>query len=210
MTFKLTLDSVSRQLLSRIAVALERLVRLNTPAPPPLAAKLTLRFGSPIPIPKGEAKMPLNLPDDDEAPYFIVGQNAKKAWGASLGSGQTITVVSADPATVGVTPDATPQPTPSELKMPDGTTIPAGTPTVASGMVSSAAVPASPNQAITITATVNNADGSAAESISDTVSVVPGAAVAIGELFGAVTPVGASGSLPAAPAPAGPSGAPKA
>ena len=127
--------------------------------------------------------VPLSLPDSMQDTYSIVGKDAAGLLGAQLAPGQTIEVVSADPATVLVVPDPTPQPVPA------GESVPAGTATVASGTVKSAAPPAQPNVPVSVTATVKNADGSVAETISDTVTITPGVATSVGELFGAATPV---------------------
>lgn len=122
--------------------------------------------------------MPLTLPDDESAPYYIFGVDAKGVKGASLPAGASIaSPVSADPNTVILTPDTTPQPAPD------------GTPTLASGTVSSPATVAQPNVAINITAQVTNADGSAGASLTDTVTIVPGADATLGDLFGAATTV---------------------
>jgi hypothetical protein len=131
--------------------------------------------------------MPLTLPVGDSDNFYLFG--TAPTMGALLGPGQTISVVSADPATVILTPDATPVPVRAADASP---TVPAGTPTMLSGVVSSPASPAQPNVAITCTATVLNADGSTAESLTDTVTVSPSAATALGVLFGAASPVTAS------------------
>ena len=103
--------------------------------------------------------------------YYIYGVDANGLKGAQLASGQTISVVSADTTVVSFTPDATPQPDPTQ-----------GIATVASGAVNFIAV----GGPVTVTATVSNADGSAAETLSDTVTVtaaVPGVATSLGVLF---------------------------
>jgi len=122
--------------------------------------------------------MPLNLPDDDSAPYYILGIDAKGVKGAQLAAGASLAVTSADPNTVVVTPDASPAVEPTS-----------GLQSLASGTVSSPASPAAPNTAIAINAAVTNADGTAGISVSDTVTVTPGAAAALGEVFGAAVPV---------------------
>jgi hypothetical protein len=141
--------------------------------------------------------MPLTLPLGDQDTYSIVG--TAPFLGALLAVGQTLSVTSADPATVGVSPDATAQPTPAGV-----TGAPAGTPTIGSGTVTAATAPAQPNVAIAITATVSNLDGTPAETIFDTVTVSPQAATAIGELFGVAVPVtvtaGATAAVKAAAA----------
>ena len=135
------------------------------------------------PISTGENKMPLTLPDNQSDTYSIIGKDAQGLLGVTLAPGQTVTVVSSDPATVVLTPDATP------LPVPAGETAPAGTPTIASGVVASATPPAQPNVTISVTATVLNADGSTAATATDTVTIVPGALASIGELFGVAVPL---------------------
>jgi hypothetical protein len=131
--------------------------------------------------------MPLILPVGDQDTFYILG--TAPFLGALLGPGQTISVVSDDPATVLLTPDASPKP----VSAADATSdVPAGTPSILSGVVSSPAAPAKPNVAIPVTATVLNADGSTAETLSDTVTVSPQAATAIGDLFGVAVPVTSS------------------
>ena len=139
---------------------------------------------------KGE-NMPLTLPLGDSDEFYIYG--TAPTLGALLGPGQTISVVSADPNTVVLTPDATPKP----VAAADATAaVPAGTPTILSGVVSASVSPAQPNVAIICTATVLNSDGSTAETLTDTVTVSPQAASAIGVLFGAPTPVTSSSAKP--------------
>ena len=119
--------------------------------------------------------MPLSLPANTQnEKYYIIGTDANGLTGAQLASGQSVTVVSADPNTVVITPDATPA-VDNE-----------GVQSVASGTVAPAASPAQLNVAINVTATVLNSDSSIAETAVDTVTVtpaVPGVAVSIGELF---------------------------
>jgi hypothetical protein len=153
------------------------LARLSPPA-----TRISILFSKT----KGE-NMPLILPVGDSDNFYIFG--TAPSLGALLGPGQTISVVSADPATVDLTPD----PTPVAVRAADATSaVPAGTPTILSGVVTSPASPAQPGVAITCTATVLNADGSTAESLTDTVTVSPTVATAIGDLFGAATPVTSS------------------
>jgi hypothetical protein len=141
---------------------------------------------------KGE-NMPLILPVGDTDNFYIFG--TAPFLGALLGPGQTISVVSADPATVILTPDATPVP----VRAVDASTaVPAGTPTMLSGVVSAPTPPAQPNVAITCTVTVLNSDGTTAETLTDTVTVSPTAATAIGDLFGVAAPVTSSTSTAAA------------
>lgn len=121
--------------------------------------------------------MPLQLPDNDSAPFYIIGTDAKGVRGAQLASGATIGVTSADPNTAALTLDPTPQPAPD------------GTATIASGTVNSPATVAQPNVPINLVAQVTNADGTPGDSATDTVTVTPGSEAAIGEVFGAATPV---------------------
>ena len=131
--------------------------------------------------------MPLILPVGDTDNFYIFG--TAPFLGALLGPGQTASVVSADPNTVILTPDATPFP----VRAADASaSVPSGTPTILSGVVSTPATPAQPNVAINCTLTVLNADGSTAETLTDTVTVSPEAATAIGDLFGVATPVTSS------------------
>jgi hypothetical protein len=131
--------------------------------------------------------MPLILPIGDTSNEYIFG--TAPFLGALLGPGQTISVVSADPASVILTPDSTPVP----VRAADATaSVPAGTPTMLSLVVSTPASPAQPNVPITCTATVLNADGSTAETLTDTVTASPTAATAIGDLFGVATAVTSS------------------
>jgi hypothetical protein len=127
--------------------------------------------------------MPVTLPAGGSDTFYIFG--TAPFLGALLGPGQTISVLSADTATVTLTPDSTPNP----ISAADGTSaVPAGTPTMLSGVVAGLASPAQPNVPITCTATVLNADGSTAETLTDTATVnpaLPASATAIGDLFGA-------------------------
>ena len=135
--------------------------------------------------------MPLILAIGDTSQEYIFGTAPNL--GALLGPGQTITVVSADPATVILTPDTPPKP----VQAADATTtVPAGTPTIWSAVVSGPAIPAQPNVPIIVTATVINSDGSTAESLTDTVEMSATAATAIGDLFGAAVPVTSSSAKP--------------
>lgn len=128
--------------------------------------------------------MPLILPVGDTDNFYIFG--TAPFLGALLGLGQTISAVSADPATVVLTKD----PSPVAVRAADATaSVPAGTPTMLSGVVSMPTSPAQPNVPISCTVTVLNADGSTAETLTDTVTVSPTAATAVGDLFGVATPV---------------------
>lgn len=135
--------------------------------------------------------MPLTLPVGDQDKFYLFG--TAPFLGALLAAGQTVNVVSADTATVSISADSPAKP----VATADGTpTVPAGTPTIFSGTVVAAAIPAQPNVAIAVTATVLNADGSTAETLTDTVTVSPQAATAIGDLFGVATPVASTVSAP--------------
>lgn len=137
--------------------------------------------------------MPLTLPVGDQDTFYILG--TAPFLGALLGPGQTISVLSADPNTVTLTPDATARP----VAAADATTaVPAGTPSILSGIVSSPASPAQPGVPISVTATVSNVDGTTGETLTDTVTVSPQAATAIGDLFGVATPVTGSTVAPQA------------
>ena len=187
--------SINRTLIS-VAGTLESvdatLKQILTAVEPPKPAALTsIQFVfNPI---TGEEKMPLQLPDTQSDTYSIIGTDALGVLGASLGAGQTVTVVSSDPATVLLTPDASP------LPVPAGETAPAGTPTIASGVVASAQPPVQPNVPISVTATVLNADGTTAATVTDTVTIIPGALASVGELFGPTTPLASSKFKPATP-----------
>ena len=115
--------------------------------------------------------MPLQITSNNtNKKYFIIGTDAAGLTGAQLAPGQNVSIVSADPTIVTFTPDATPQPDAE------------GTPSVASGSVN----PIKAGGPVNVTANVLNADGTTAESATDTVTVVapaPGVAVSIGELF---------------------------
>ena len=117
--------------------------------------------------------MPLSLPlNMIGEKYFVIGSDnsVPPIAGAQLGPGQTISVVSSDPTIVGLVPDPT--------ALPDNE----GVASVASGGVAPVAV----GGPVNCTWTVTNADGSVAETDTDTVTVtaaVPGVATSIGVLF---------------------------
>jgi hypothetical protein len=127
-------------------------------------------------------KMPLQITSNNtNEKFFIIGTDKDGLAGAQLAPGQTITVVSSDPTVVDFKLDPAP--------LPDAE----GVASVASGSVN----PVKVGGPINCTATVVNADGTPAESVVDTVTVVapaPGVAVSIGELF----EQGVSGVTPAA------------
>lgn len=122
--------------------------------------------------------MPLVAPANLTGEHaYIVGNDSpdgKGLSGAPLAPGQTISVVSADPGTVDFTVDATP------LKDTEGDQ------SVWSAEVLLKNPPAQLNVPVDVVATVTNADGTVAETITDTVTVtppVPGTAKSIGVLF---------------------------
>src|SRR5208282_4748744 len=104
--------------------------------------------------------MPLILGQNQTDKYFIIGLDDAGAPGIQLLAGQQCNVVSSDPLTVVITPDATPLPTDAAYTLLDGVAVPAGTATLASGTVSIAKPPAQVGVAINVTATLTNADGS--------------------------------------------------
>jgi len=113
--------------------------------------------------------MPLTLPQNLTDDFFVVGDEP-------LAAGQTLSVVSADPATVVITSDTTVR--------PDPTAPPDESFTLGSGKVAAAATPAQIGVPISITASVKNADGSAGPTMSDTVTIVAPGLTKIGVLFG--------------------------
>jgi hypothetical protein len=124
--------------------------------------------------------------------YFIVGLDDSGKPGIGLQAGQTCSVVSADPATVVITPDATPRATTADFTLPDGTLVPAGTQAIASGKVAAANPVAQPNVPINVAAHLANADGTpvlddtnvAVPDQVDTVTIVPNLLKSEGILFG--------------------------
>jgi len=101
--------------------------------------------------------MPLKMTKTQTDKYFIVGLDDNNQPVALL-PGQVVTVTSADPASVIITPDATAQPTDADYALLDGTKVAAGSVTQQSGVVSfgSAAVV---NTAVNVTNSIKNADG---------------------------------------------------
>lgn len=128
---------------------------------------------------KGEG-MPLQLVAGNTDTYSIVGEFLSKKVGAPLPAGATATLTSADPLTVILTPDPSPLPTPEDFTLPDGTDVPGGTATQASGVVSTPVSPAQIGVPITVTLHLANADGSPVLNVqgapiadtTDTVTVV--------------------------------------
>lgn len=124
--------------------------------------------------------MPLSMNEVQTVDYFIDAKDDLGFFTANLGKGQTISVTSADPATVVLTPDTTVR------KAPDGTVC------IASGKAAAVNPPAQPGVAINITAHVSNADGTPgtddkgnviADAV-DTITINAGQAAVLGELFG--------------------------
>lgn len=136
----------------------------------------------------------INATQSDD--YFIVGLDSNNKPGIVLLDGQANDVVSSDPSTVVLTPDATPRKTTADfnLTLADGTVVlvPAGTATISSGKVAAAQPPAQVNAPITVTSHLHNADGSpvldgsgvAIPDLTDTVTIVPGLLAKEGLLFG--------------------------
>jgi len=122
--------------------------------------------------------LPLGFEDEQFIQVTIDNHDGKGAvQQTQLPAGQTLTVTSADPATVTITAD-----TPA-VADPDGS------PSVASFTVKSAAAPAQSNVPITVTLLITNADGSTAATATDTITVKVGATEAVGDLFGVAIPI---------------------
>jgi hypothetical protein len=174
------------QILSDILTVEQQILAALT-QPTDSATQISILFSS-----TKEPNMPITLPAGGSDTFYIFG--TAPFLGALLGPGQTISVVSADPATVTLPTDPTALP----VSAADGiTAVPAGTPTILSGKVVGAKNPAQPNVAIVCTATVLNSDGSTAETLTDTATVnpaMPASATAIGELFGSAISVTSSTS----------------
>lgn len=104
--------------------------------------------------------------------YFIMAD-------AALESTETLSVVSADPNTVVLTPDAVVRPAPAGLE-----TDPALSVTIGSGKVSAGPTPVLKTP-ITCTATITDSAGGAVPApTSDTCEIDPAIATKIGVLFG--------------------------
>lgn len=139
--------------------------------------------------------MPLQIGTGKSDKAFVVGINDDGSVGAKLLPGQIATIVSADPATASFSQDSPSQPTDEALTDTEGTAVPVGTASVASGTVAGASVPAQPNVPINFTCTLTNAaDGSPVVDdtgnpippLVDTVTVVPGLLKSLGYLFDTV------------------------
>jgi hypothetical protein len=132
-------------------------------------------------------KMPVGKNDD----FFIVGFGDDGKPGIGLQAGQTCTVSSADPNTVVIAQDATPRPTTADFVAANGTPVPAGTATIASGKVSDGPSPVLKTPVV-VTSHLANADGSAVlddtnqpvADVTDTVEVDPNLLKSEGILFG--------------------------
>jgi len=163
---------------------LELLQQILAAVAPHPAVKFIIKFEDS----QGESTMPLSMPANrKDEKYFIIGEDNDGLVGAQLAPGQTVTVVSADPNTVALVPDATPA------------VDAEGVQSVASGAVVVGPSP-SLNTPITCTVTVLNPDGGTAETQSDTATItaaVPGVATSVGVLFeetvsGSVSPTSAA------------------
>ena len=137
--------------------------------------------------------MPLKMTKGQTDKYFIVGLDANNAPVALL-PGQVVTVTSADPASVVITPDATALPTDADYSLLDGTLVPKGSITQQSGTVSfgpSAVI----GTAVNVTNSIKNSDGTPVlddtgaviADETDTVTQIPAPGGVLrkeGELFG--------------------------
>jgi len=123
--------------------------------------------------------MAVRLPDNDKVDYFISAVDDHGLDGASLRTGQTVQVSSADPKTVVLVPDTTPR------------NAPDGSPSIASGVCSVANPVGAPNVPIVITSHISEADGTPGKDgqgnvipdATDTITVVPGLVAKTGVLF---------------------------
>jgi|ERR1017187_3855627 hypothetical protein len=151
--------------LSKIEGSLATLVAANEPD---TLTSISFKFQQKEQHPQ---KMALTAPLNTQSEkFYIIGTDASGTPGAQLGSGQTIVVTSADTSIVSFTRD------PTALAYNEGVA------SVASGSVNFLKV----GGPVTVSAAVTNADGTPAETISDTVTVTPataGVAVSMGILF---------------------------
>ena len=160
------LESLAQQSLENEQAILKAITALQKPT-----EVISIKFKD------GETTMALTLPLGNQAQGFVTatidnhdgkGPVAQTA----LPAGQTLTIVSADPATFTVAVDN------PAVQDPDGTA------SVASFVVAAVNPPAQPNVPVNITVTVTNADGSqAAAPLVDTVTVSESATEVIGDLF---------------------------
>src|ERR1700675_2477879 len=125
--------------------------------------------------------MPVNISVGKTDTYSIVGKSKSGKVGITLLANQVVTVTSADPATVIITPDPSPLPTPQDFVLADGTAVPAGNPNQQSGVISGPAAPAQLNPPINVTLHLANTDGTPVlnnegqpiAALTDTVPFVP-------------------------------------
>lgn len=134
----------------------------------------SIRFGG------GKTNMSLTLPVGQTDKYYLTLQDAAGDYLTALDPGETVAVVSADPTTILIVPDATPVQDPDQ-----------GAPaTVASGSISIPIPPAAPNTPITVTATFTLSDGTTVDAtVSDTVTASNAGGRKAGILFGTPTPL---------------------
>ena len=121
---------------------------------------------------KGKTPMALSLPVGQTDKYYINALDANGDPGATLAAGQVIAVVASDPASVVLTPDATP-----------GIDPKTNIQSAASGSVADGPT-AVLNTAVIVTATLTAADGvTVLDTETDTVTPLVGTAAKIGILF---------------------------
>jgi len=102
--------------------------------------------------------MPLKIaPGMSGEHVFLVGFDDDGKPGVALLSGQVGNIVSADPVNVVIVLDSPSLPTDVDIKQDDGTVVPAGTVSQASGMLS--IPPGAPNSTVNVTGSVRNSDG---------------------------------------------------
>jgi hypothetical protein len=127
---------------------------------------------------KGETKMSLTAPANTQNErFYAIGVDANGVAGASLGPGQTISIVSSDPATVDFGPADSPA-----GKDAEGVQSMLGCAVIFKNPPAQLGVP------VNVTLSILNADGSAADGtpLVDTVTVtapVAGVATSVGDLF---------------------------
>jgi hypothetical protein len=151
--------------------------------------------------------MPLRIGTAQVDDWFAIGRADDGTPGVPLLDTQVATATSADPLTVIIGKDAITRNTQVAGTLADGTVVPPGTVTQASGKVSAAKPPAQVNVPINVTLHLANTDGTPVlddtgapiADVVDTVTVVPGLVKSEGMLFGAPA---AAAAKTAAPAPA--------
>jgi hypothetical protein len=125
--------------------------------------------------------MPLKIPINKSADYFVTASAILRGKGVSLQAGQGVAVHSSDLATVIVKGDATPR------------TAPNGTKAVASGTFQAIKVTNTTTPVLTVTASVLNTrdgspakypDGSPIPPLTDTITVQAGLTKPEGSMFG--------------------------